>query len=56
MVQLQQVLFNMKEGQQIGIRGPYGNSFDLKKGKLLLVGGGTGPCSNDAVTLFYSTE
>jgi len=35
-------LFNMKEGQQIGIRGPYGNSFDLKKGKLLLVGGGTG--------------
>ena len=35
-------LFNVKEGQQIGIRGPYGNSFDLKKGKLLLVGGGTG--------------
>ncbi|WP_371504038.1 dihydroorotate dehydrogenase electron transfer subunit [Nitrosopumilus adriaticus] len=35
-------LFNIKEGQQIGIRGPYGNSFDLKKGKLLLVGGGTG--------------
>ena len=27
---------------QIGIRGPYGNSFDLKEGKLLLVGGGTG--------------
>ena len=35
-------LFNVKEGQQIGIRGPYGNSFDLKEGKLLLVGGGTG--------------
>ena len=35
-------LFNIKEGQQIGIRGPYGNSFDLKEGKLLLVGGGTG--------------
>ena len=35
-------LFNVKEGEQIGIRGPYGNSFDLKQGKLLLVGGGTG--------------
>jgi len=35
-------LLNVKEGQQIGIRGPYGNSFDLKEGKLLLVGGGTG--------------
>lgn len=35
-------LFNMKEGQQIGVRGPYGNSFDIKSGKLLLVGGGTG--------------
>ncbi|MDC4231602.1 MAG: dihydroorotate dehydrogenase electron transfer subunit [Nitrosopumilus sp.] len=35
-------LFNIKSGEQIGIRGPYGNSFDLKEGKLLLVGGGTG--------------
>ena len=35
-------LFNMQVGEQIGIRGPYGNSFDLKEGKLLLVGGGTG--------------
>ena len=35
-------LFNLKVGQQIGIRGPYGNSFDLKQGRLLLVGGGTG--------------
>ncbi len=35
-------LYNLKEGKQIGIRGPYGNSFDLKKGNLLLVGGGTG--------------
>ena len=35
-------LFNLKAGQQIGIRGPYGNSFNLKHGKLLLVGGGTG--------------
>ncbi len=35
-------LFNVKVGQQIGVRGPYGNSFDLKQGKLLLVSGGTG--------------
>lgn len=35
-------LFNVKPGEQIGIRGPYGNSFDLKNGRLLLVGGGTG--------------
>lgn len=35
-------LYNVSAGQQIGIRGPYGNSFDLKAGKILLVGGGTG--------------
>ncbi len=35
-------LFNVPVGGQIGIRGPYGNSFDIKEGKLLLVGGGTG--------------
>ena len=35
-------LFNVEKGQQIGVRGPYGNSFDVKSGKLLLVGGGTG--------------
>jgi len=35
-------LFNVKVGGQIGVRGPYGNSFDIKEGKLLLVGGGTG--------------
>ena len=35
-------LFNVEVGEQIGLRGPYGNSFDLKEGKLLLVGGGTG--------------
>jgi len=35
-------LFNIKVGEQIGIRGPYGNAFDIKQGKLLLVGGGTG--------------
>ncbi|MDX1441017.1 MAG: dihydroorotate dehydrogenase electron transfer subunit [Nitrosopumilaceae archaeon] len=35
-------LFNLGVGQQIGVRGPYGNSFELKHGKILLVGGGTG--------------
>ena len=35
-------LFNINVGEKIGIRGPYGNAFDIKKGKLLLVGGGTG--------------
>lgn len=35
-------LFNLKAGESIGIRGPYGNSFSIKEGKLMLVGGGTG--------------
>lgn len=35
-------LYNLKVGDYIGIRGPYGNSFTVKQGKLLLVGGGTG--------------
>ncbi len=35
-------LYNLKVGEPIGIRGPYGNSFSIKEGKLLLVGGGTG--------------
>ena len=35
-------LFNIPSGGKIGIRGPYGNAFDIKSGKLLLVGGGTG--------------
>ena len=35
-------LYNVRVGDNIGIRGPYGNSFDTKEGKLLLVGGGTG--------------
>jgi dihydroorotate dehydrogenase electron transfer subunit len=35
-------LFSKKVGDQIGVRGPYGNSFTIKQGKLLLVGGGTG--------------
>lgn len=35
-------LYNLKVGQQIGVRGPYGNAFDIKAGKIILVGGGTG--------------
>jgi len=35
-------LYHIKAGQQIGVRGPYGNSFDIKKGRIVLVGGGTG--------------
>ncbi len=35
-------LYSIKAGEQIGVRGPYGNSFSIKHGKLLLVGGGTG--------------
>lgn len=35
-------LYSAKVGDQIGVRGPYGNSFTIKHGKLLLVGGGTG--------------
>ena len=35
-------MYNLKVGDYIGTRGPYGNHFDIKNGKLLLVGGGTG--------------
>lgn len=31
-------LYNFKVGDYIGMRGPYGNSFTIKQGKLLLVG------------------
>ena len=35
-------LYNTNVGDMIGVRGPYGNSFDIRKNKILLVGGGTG--------------
>lgn len=35
-------LYNLQVGQQIGVRGPYGNTFDIKDGKIALIGGGTG--------------
>ncbi len=35
-------IYNKKKGDVIGIRGPYGTSFTMLDGNLLLVGGGTG--------------
>jgi dihydroorotate dehydrogenase electron transfer subunit len=35
-------LFNLKEGEKIGIRGPFGNGFKIKGKNILYVGGGTG--------------
>jgi dihydroorotate dehydrogenase electron transfer subunit len=35
-------LHNMKTGELVGVRGPFGNSFTVKKKKILMVGGGTG--------------
>ena len=35
-------LHDMKAGDVIGVRGPFGNSFTLKAGRILMVGGGVG--------------
>jgi len=35
-------LDNKKVGEIIGVRGPFGNSFTLKEGRILMVSGGTG--------------
>lgn len=35
-------LHALEKGETIGVRGPFGNSFTMTKGKTLLVGGGTG--------------
>ena len=35
-------IHKLKKGDEITFRGPYGNSFILKKGKILLIGGGYG--------------
>ena len=35
-------LFKLKDGDKIGIKGPYGNGFKIKGKKILFVGGGTG--------------
>jgi dihydroorotate dehydrogenase electron transfer subunit len=35
-------LYNLKKGDAIGVRGPYGHGFELRGRNLLFVGGGTG--------------
>ena len=35
-------LFKLKDGDKIGVRGPYGNGFKLDGKKILFIGGGTG--------------
>jgi dihydroorotate dehydrogenase electron transfer subunit len=37
-----EALHSKKVGEVIGIRGPFGNSFTIKNGRILMVGGGTG--------------
>jgi dihydroorotate dehydrogenase electron transfer subunit len=37
-----QALHNKKAGEIVGVRGPFGNTFTLKSGRILMVGGGTG--------------
>jgi len=32
----------MNLGEKVGVRGPYGSNFSLRKGKILIAGGGTG--------------
>lgn len=40
-----EALFKIAPGEQLGIRGPYGNCFQAVKGKCLVIGGGTGLAS-----------
>jgi dihydroorotate dehydrogenase electron transfer subunit len=37
-----QALHRKKTGETIGVRGPFGNSFTVRDGRILMVGGGTG--------------
>jgi dihydroorotate dehydrogenase electron transfer subunit len=37
-----EALHSKKVGEVIGMRGPFGNSFTIKNGRILMVGGGTG--------------
>ncbi len=37
-----QALHNMKVGDVVGVRGPFGNSFTFENGEVLMVGGGVG--------------
>lgn len=47
-----EVLHNRKAGETIGIRGPFGNSFTVKTGRILMVSGGTGT----APLLFFAKK
>ncbi|MDO5852041.1 MAG: dihydroorotate dehydrogenase electron transfer subunit [Methanobacteriaceae archaeon] len=38
-------MHTLKEGNLVGIRGAYGNGYSIKKGKVLVVGGGSGIAS-----------
>jgi dihydroorotate dehydrogenase electron transfer subunit len=40
--QATQAMHMKKVGEAIGVRGPFGNSFTPKRGRILMVGGGTG--------------
>lgn len=40
-----EALHKLKKGDVVGIRGPYGNGFNIVKGNVLLVGGGVGVVS-----------
>jgi len=53
-------LFKLKKGDKIGVRGPYGNGFEINGKKILFVGGGTGiamlaPAIKEAITKKIST-
>jgi dihydroorotate dehydrogenase electron transfer subunit len=37
-----EALYNLKKGDKIGIKGPYGNGFKINGKRILFVGGGTG--------------
>jgi len=54
-------LFNLKKGDKIGIRGPYGKGFKLNGKNILFVGGGTGistitPAIEEAIKNKFSSN
>lgn len=51
-----QALHSLKEGDLIGVRGPYGNGFSIEGHKVLLVGGGVGIAPMKALAQFGDKE
>jgi dihydroorotate dehydrogenase electron transfer subunit len=53
-----QALYEMRVGETIGVRGPFGNRFTIRETKALIVGGGTGtvPLAFLARRLLPATE